>query len=88
MNVIYENILVEIPEITKEKNGVIIPEEEQVIERQGIVVRYGEGVPGSVKTQLNSKPTVKYKEYYDGSEFTIECKDYIVMNYNDILIIF
>lgn len=87
MNVIHENVLVEIPEVAKEKNGVILPEEEQVVERQGVVVRYGEGVPDSVKTQLNSKPTVKYKEYYDGSELTIEGKSYIVMNYKDILII-
>jgi len=87
MNVIHENVLVEIPKVKTEKNGVFIPEEEQVVERQGVVVRYGEGVPDDVKSKLNIKPTVKYKEYYDGAEVTIEGIDYLVMSYKDILII-
>jgi len=87
MNVIHENVLVEIPKVEKEKNGVILLEEDQVVERQGVVVRFGEAVPTDVKSKLATKPTVKYKEYYDGSEITIDEKDYIVMNYKDILII-
>ena len=87
MNVIHENVLVEIPKVVTEVNGIIIPEEDRVVERQGLVVRFGEGVPESVQAKLNSKPTVKYKEYYDGAEITIKDVDYIVMNYKDILII-
>jgi len=87
MNVIHENVLVEIPEIAKEKGGVLLPESDIVPERKGVVVRYGEAVPAEVKNKLNSKPTVEYKEYYDGAEITIEGKNYIVMSYQDILII-
>lgn len=87
MNVIHENVLVEIPETIKEKGGVLLPESDIVQERKGIVIRYGEAVPDEVKNRLNSKPTVNYKEFYDGSEITIEGKNYIVMNYKDILII-
>lgn len=87
MNVIHENVLVEIPEIVTEKNGLVIPKEDQITTREGIVVRYGEAVPDSVKTSLNLKPKITYKEYYDGAEQTIQGKNYIVMNYKDILII-
>lgn len=87
MNVIHENILVEIPETIKEKGGVILPESDIVAERVGKVVRYGEAVPEEVKQYLSSKPNIKYKEYYDGGEITIEGVKYIVMNYKDILII-
>ena len=87
MNVIHENVLVEIPKIETEKNGVLLPEEDQVVKRLGIVHRYGEGVPESVALKLNTKPMVEYKEYYDGAEITIKGTTYIVMNYKDILII-
>lgn len=87
MNVIHENILVQIPKVDDKTNGVFIPEEEQVAERHGIVVRFGEGVPSQVQMLLGTKPRIEYKEYYDGSEITIEGVDYIVMNYKDILII-
>lgn len=87
MNVIHENVLVEIPEPITEVDGIIIPEEERVVERRGVVVRFGEAVPDSVKTILKNNPTVEYKEYYDGAEVTIEGKNYIVMSYESLLII-
>jgi co-chaperonin GroES (HSP10) len=87
MNVIHENVLVEIPEVVKEVRGVLLPESDIVVEREGIVIRFGEAVPLDVKNRLSSKPTVKYKEYFDGAEITIDKKSYIVMNYKDILII-
>lgn len=87
MNVIHENILVKVEKTKAKVNGVFIPEEEQVVERQGVVVRYGEGIPSEVSYRLAQKPKIEYKEYYDGAEVTIEEEDYIVMNYKDILII-
>lgn len=87
MNVIHENVLVEIPEPITEVDGIIIPEEERVVERRGVVVRFGEAVPDSVKTILKNNPTVEYKEYYDGAEVTVEGKNYIVMSYESLLII-
>ena len=86
MNVIHENVLVEVPSPIKERNGIMLPEEEKP-ERKGTVIRHGEAVPSAVQLMLGKKPTVSYKEYYDGSEITIEGKRYIVMNYKDILII-
>lgn len=87
MNVIHENVLVEIPEPITEIDGIIIPEEERVVERRGVVIRFGEAVPDSVKTILKNNPTVEYKEYYDGAEVTVEGKNYIVMSYESLLII-
>ena len=87
MNVIHENVLVEIPEVEKEKNGILLPESDIIPTRKGVVVRYGEAVPDEVKNKLNSKPTVEYKEYYDGTELVINDKKFIVMSYKDILII-
>lgn len=87
MNVIHENVLVEIPEVEKEKNGILLPESDIIPKRKGVVVRYGEAVPDEVKNKLNSKPTVEYKEYYDGAELVINDKKFIVMSYKDILII-
>lgn len=88
MNVIHKNVLVEIPKVEEKVNGVYIPEEEQVVKRQGVVVRYGEAVPLDVQAKLSSKPTIEYKEYYDGAEITIDGKNYIVMSYESILIIY
>lgn len=90
MNVIHENVLVEVMEQEtgpKTKNGIIMPDEEVVPRRLGKVIRHGESVPEIVQMMLNSKPTVEYKEYFDGAEITIEGVKYIVMNYKDILII-
>lgn len=87
MNVIHENVLVEIPEIEKERGGILLPEGEAKKDYSGKVIRFGEAIPESVRYQLSHKPLVKYKEYYDGSEVTIEGKKYLVMNYKDILII-
>jgi co-chaperonin GroES (HSP10) len=87
MKVVHKNVLVEIPDVEKERNGVLLPEEEQVVTRQGVVVRFGEAVPDGVKALLESNPTVKYKEYYEGEEITIDKKNYIVMTYESILII-
>jgi len=87
MNVIHENVLVKIPKVENEVRGVFIPEEEQVVKRQGTVVRFGEAVPSSVQAILSSKPIIEYKEYYDGSELTIEGENYLVINFKDILII-
>lgn len=87
MNVVHENILVELVEPVKKKNGVILPEEDIVKERSGKVVRYGEGVPKALGDIFNRSPEVKYKEYYDGEEITLKGVKYAVMNYKDILII-
>ncbi len=87
MNVIHKNVLVQVQGKEVERNGVLLPEDEQVDERLGVVVRYGEGLPEDVKTILNAKPTVKYKEYFDGEATTIDGTDYIVMSYKSILII-
>lgn len=87
MNVIHENVLVKIPEVETEKNGIYIPEEDRIVIRKGVVVRFGESVPESVKSILKQEPTVEYKEYYDGAEITIDGQAYLVMNYKDILII-
>ena len=87
MNVIHKNVLVEIPKDEDLVNGVYIPEEDRAVKRLGVVVRFGEAVPPDVQTKLSSKPTIEYKEYYDGAEITIEGKNYIVMSYESILII-
>ena len=85
MNVVYKNVLVELP--TEDQAGIFVPLEEQKAGRLGRVVRYGESVPDDLKTIFNNKPNVEFKEYYDGSEITIEGKKYIVMTYDSILII-
>ena len=87
MKVVHNNVLVEIPKVEDKKNGVYIPEEEQIVSREGTVVTFGENVPEAVKDFLKTNPTVKYKEYFDGEAITIEEKDYIVMSYESILII-
>lgn len=87
MKVIHENVLVKIPEILKEQNGVLLPDSDITPKREGYVLNYGEAVPEKVKELLDSRPKVEYKEFYDGSEITIEGVNYIVMNYKDILII-
>lgn len=88
MNVIHENVLIEVQENVKEKNGVLLPEDLQEDQRKGTVVRFGEGLPSEVKVLLGTKPSVKYKEYFDGEKLEIEKKNYIVMNFKDILIIY
>ena len=89
MNVVHENILVEIPEETKKSSGgVLLPETEVNSEKMGIVVRFGEAVPEELARKLSTKPKIKFKEFFDGKEVTIEGKKYIVMNYKDILILF
>lgn len=90
MNVIHENVLVlvDVQETgPKTENGIIMPDEQVEVVRQGSVIRHGEAVPDDVQLKLASKPTVQYKEFYDGSEIIIEGVTYIVMNYKDILII-
>ena len=87
MNVIYENVMVELPKAKDTVNGVFMPEEETIDKFEGTVIRYGESVPEEVKLLLASKPIVKYKEYYDGKDITINGVKYIVMNFKDILII-
>ena len=87
MNVIHKNVLVKIPKKDEKVNGVYIPQEEQIVKRRGVVVRYGEAVPKAVKTLLNAEPTIEYNEFYDGGKFTIDGQDYLVMSYESILII-
>jgi co-chaperonin GroES (HSP10) len=87
MNVIHENVMVQLPKKVDTVNGVYMPEEETVNKFEGTVIRFGESVPEAVQMQLASKPKVKYKEYYDGKDITIDGIDYIVMNFKDILII-
>lgn len=87
MNVIHENVLVEMPEIEKMKNGVALPDTEIQSQRSGKVIRYGEALPEEVKTLLNSKPKVEFKEYYDGGKIERNGKTYFIMNYKDLLII-
>ena len=88
MNVIHENVLIEVQESEKSKNGVILPEEMQKDQRIGTVVRFGGSVPSEEKALFGSKPKVKYKEYFDGEKLEIGDKTYIVMNFKDILIIY
>jgi co-chaperonin GroES (HSP10) len=88
MNVIHENVLIEVQESEKSKNGVILPEEMQKDQRIGTVVRFGGNVPSYEKALFGAKPKVKYKEYFDGEKLVIEDKTYIVMNFKDILIIY
>jgi len=87
MNVIFENVMVQLTKKEETVNGVYMPQEETVDKFEGTVVRFGESVPEEVKHILSSKPRVKYKEYYDGKEITLEGVTYIVMNFKDILII-
>ena len=86
MNVIHENILVKLGEVITEKVGVKIPDG-ITVGRKGTVVRFGEAIPEEVKVKLTSKPTIEYKEFFDGQKLTIEKEEYIVMNYKDILLI-
>jgi co-chaperonin GroES (HSP10) len=86
MNVIYENILVEIPDKTK-AGGLYMPEEEREKSFSGKVIKYGEALPSTVKELLKNQPNIEYKEYYDGAEKTIDGKKYVVMNFKDILLI-
>lgn len=88
MNVVHENILVDPLETVKVKNGILLPESSQVDEKEGFVLKAGESVPDSIRSLLGSgKVKIKYKEYYDGNEVTVEKKKYIVMKYTDILLI-
>lgn len=87
MNVVHENVLVEISEKDKVSNGVLLPESHIVAEREGTVIRFGDAVPAELQKRLIQKPTVLYKEYYDGEEITVAGKKYIVMNFKDIMLI-
>ena len=87
MNVIHKNVLVEIPEVITKKGGVFLPESDIVSERQGKVIRIGDSVPKEVQEQLRSNPNIEYREFYTGGKVTVEGKEYLVINYEDILII-
>lgn len=87
MNVVHENVLVKVEKAPTEKNGIQLPESDIVKERKGVVVRFGEAVPSGVQTLLGAKPTVIYKEYFDGEAITEGEESFIVMNFKDILMI-
>ena len=86
MNVIYKNVLVTTPEKAK-PGGVYVPEEEQEVVNRGKVIGYGSEVPQEVQDLLMKHPEVEYKEYYDGSEVTVDGITFRVMNYESILLI-
>jgi co-chaperonin GroES (HSP10) len=87
MNVVYKNVLVEMPKPSEASKAMYVPETEQENKRVGVVVKFGESVPEGLKKILEEKPTIEFKEYYDGAEITIAEKKYIVMHYESILII-
>jgi co-chaperonin GroES (HSP10) len=87
MNVIHENVLVLVGKTDEVQNGIFVPTEARLQERQGVIVKFGEEVPARVQDLLRDKPTITYKEYYDGAALTVEGESYIVMNFKDILII-
>ncbi len=86
--VIYENILVHIPELKKAPGGIIMPDEEKDDKLEGIIVDCGAAVPEELRDLFAKKNvSIRYKKFYDGEEFDLEDGKYIVMNYKDILLI-